>query len=47
MVVPPVLMAGGGEVEAVRRGAADRVPLALESFAATVRSAMDAGRGVR
>jgi hypothetical protein len=47
MVVPPVLMAGGGEVEAVKRGAADRVPLALESFAATVRSAMGAGRGAR
>ena len=47
LVVPPVLMAAGDEVEAVTRGAADRVPLPLESFASTVRSAMAAARGPR
>jgi hypothetical protein len=47
LVVPPVLMAGGDEVEAVTRGAAHRVPLPLESFASTVRTAMAAARGAR
>jgi hypothetical protein len=40
LVLPPVLMAGGDAVEAVVRGAADRTPLPLDSFAATVRAAM-------
>ena len=44
MVVPPVLMARGDAPETVVRGAPSRVPLALDAFAATVRSAMAAGR---
>jgi hypothetical protein len=44
MVVPPVLMARGDALETVVRGAPSRVPLALDAFAATVRSAMAAGR---
>lgn len=46
LVLPPVLMAAGDAAEPVTRGAADRTPLPLDSFAATVRAAM-AARGAR
>jgi hypothetical protein len=44
LVVAPVLMALGDGPETVARGAAMRRPLALDAFAATVRTAMAAGR---
>jgi hypothetical protein len=47
LVVPPALMAAGAAPEPVTRGAVDRRPLALDSFAATVRAAMAQGRGDR
>src|SRR3954469_4748173 len=40
VVLPPVLMAAGEAAEAVTRGAPDRPPLPLASFAQTVRAAM-------
>jgi hypothetical protein len=40
VVLPPVLMAAGDAAEAVTRGAPDRTPLPLESFAQTVRAAI-------
>jgi hypothetical protein len=40
LVLPPVLMAAGDAAEAVTRGAPERTPLPLESFARTVRAAM-------
>ena len=40
MVVPPPLMASGDTPEVVRRGAANRRPLALDEFGAQVRAVM-------
>ncbi len=47
MVVPPVLMGAEDGPEPVIRGAANRRPLPLESFASTVRNAMSPARGNR
>jgi hypothetical protein len=46
LVLPPVLMGTGEAAEPVTRGAVERAPLPLDSFAATVRSAM-ARRGAQ
>jgi hypothetical protein len=40
LVLPPVVTAGGDAAQAVTRGAPDRTPIPLESFAQTVRAAM-------
>ncbi len=45
-VMPPLPMASGDAPEPITRGALDRTPVPLESFAATVRAAM-APRGTR
>jgi hypothetical protein len=47
VVVPPVLMAAGDAPQAVRRGDRTRQPLPLESFAASVRTAMARTGGAR
>ena len=47
LVVPPVLMAAGDTAQPVTRGALNRRSLPLESFAATVRTAMAPARGAR
>ena len=47
LVLPPVLMAAGEAAEAVTRGAPDRTPLPLDSFARTVRAAMAPERSGR
>ncbi|MEN3338432.1 MAG: hypothetical protein V7647_2108 [Acidobacteriota bacterium] len=47
VVMPPVLMATGDDPELVTRGAVDRAPLPLETFAATVRTAMAQPRSAR
>ncbi len=47
LVVPPVLMAAGDGAETVIRGAPGRVPLPLDTFAATVRTAMAQTRSAR
>jgi hypothetical protein len=46
VVVPPALMASSDAPQAVRRGAANRRPVPLETFRAQVRTAMNGG-GVR
>ncbi len=46
-VVSPVLMARGDEPERLTRGSLDRRPLALDAFAATVRSALEQNGGAR
>ncbi len=43
LVVPPALMASSEAPEAVRRGAVGRRPVALDTFSAQVRAAMNAG----
>ena len=40
VVLPPVVTAAGEAAQAVTRGAPDRTPLPLDSFAQTVRAAM-------
>jgi hypothetical protein len=47
LVIPPVLMAAGQAPEAVTRGAVNRTPLPLDTFAATVRAAMAPAGDVR
>ena len=47
VVVPPVLTASGDAAQTVIRGDKSRQPLALDSFAATVRTAMTRTGGVR
>jgi hypothetical protein len=47
VVVPPVLMASGGARQAVVRGDRSRQPLPLDSFAASVRTAMGRTGGGR
>ena len=44
LVIAPVLVAQGDAPETVTRGAVTRRPLALDTFAATVRAAMAGGR---
>ena len=47
LVIPPVLMAGGDDPQAVTRGDRSRRQLSLEAFAATVRTAMAQPSGAR
>jgi hypothetical protein len=47
VVTPPVLMATSDAPEPLTRGAAGRMPLPLETFAATVRTAMAQARSAR
>jgi hypothetical protein len=47
LVVPPVLMGKSDAAHPVTRGALDRTPLPIETFAATVRAAMAPARGAR
>lgn len=42
LVVPPVLMATGDAPQVVKRGAADRKPVSLDTFGAQVRAALEA-----
>jgi hypothetical protein len=43
VVVPPALMASSDAPQAVRRGAADRRPVPLDTFRTQVQAAMKAG----